>query len=189
MAEACTRQPQSQLTLAIEAGHLVIGAPNGVTWRTLSSGQPVREARRFAVSTLAAVAAMDADHADDVALVVSELVTNVILHAAGSEELGHVHVGIAVHRLWTHVLVQDPDPTLPLPSGEQTVDDDINSGLLTRGRGWPIVRELSVASGFISARKSKTAHALILRSGVKVGDLTAEERDELDRAIALACQP
>jgi anti-sigma regulatory factor (Ser/Thr protein kinase) len=188
VTEACTRVPRSQLTQAIEAGQLVIGSPNGVAWRTLSSDQPVREARRFAASTLAVVAAADAEHVDDVALVVSELVTNVIRHA---EEPDQIHLGIGIHRLWTHVLVQDPDPALRPQLREQADDEtgpmgdgDVDDGLLTSGRGWPIVRELSVASGFVGARDGKTAHALILRSGVKVGDLTAEEQDELNRAIA-----
>lgn len=180
VTEACTRVPRSQLTQAIKAGQLVIGSPNGVTWRTLSSDRPVREARRFAASMLDEVAAVDAEHAGDVELVVSELVTNAVLHA---KDDGQIHVGIGIHRVWTHVLVEDPDPTLThdeaAPEGHEDVDDD----LLTSGRGWPIVRELSVASGFVVDGHSKTAHALILRSGVKVGDLTAEEQDELNRAI------
>lgn len=169
--------PQSQLTEAINAGHFVIGSTNGVTWRELSADpRSVKAARDIAISTLALVPATDQDHVDDVVVVVSELVTNAVTHPTVP---GPVHLGISPQERWTHVMVQDPDPKFSAADKDDGEDDETPQS----GRGWPIVRKLSITAGFVAGRHNKTAHAIVLRSGLRLTDLTDEERDELIRAI------
>jgi anti-sigma regulatory factor (Ser/Thr protein kinase) len=176
------RLPQSQLTEAINAGRFVIGSTNGVTWRELSADpRSVKAARDVAISVLALVAATDQDHVDDVVVVVSELVTNAVTHPTVP---GPVHLGISPHERWTHVMVQDPDAKFSAADKADCDDgEDDGDEIPQSGRGWPIVRKLSVIALFVAGRHNKTAHAIVLRSGLRLTDLTDEERDELTRVI------
>jgi hypothetical protein len=67
----------SVLRQALKSGRLVLGPSTGPRWRSLPAApESVSRARRFAASVLAEVAESDADHVDEVILVVSELITN-----------------------------------------------------------------------------------------------------------------
>jgi anti-sigma regulatory factor (Ser/Thr protein kinase) len=174
MTEASTRLPESVVAEAIKAGHLKIGPATGAAWRSVPAAhESVKAARKFVAACLEEVADTDEEHADNVNVVVSELVTNAVRHAAWSRP---ILVGIAVRPQWTHVLVEDSDPT-SLPT-EKPVKD-----LSVSGRGLPMIKELSAVTGVVVRPHNKTAHAILLRSDIALGDLTQDERDELDRAI------
>jgi sigma-B regulation protein RsbU (phosphoserine phosphatase) len=86
------------------------------------------------------------DHSVDARLVVSELVTNAVLHAATEIEL-NVVVRIDAIR----IEVTDLGIDLPhLWAGDDT------SGHATRGRGLPIVEALSYAWGVVELGAGKT---------------------------------
>jgi anti-sigma regulatory factor (Ser/Thr protein kinase) len=155
--------------------------PTGPRWLKLRIGPwTVKQARQFAAYVLDGAGVEDREYIDDVALVVSELVTNG-LHVAG--KLGPwpyyatpVHVGVAVRPRWTHIYVVDPDPALPAPAPTPNEDDLLNES----GRGLTIVGELAgMPPWIVQGRYGKTVHVVICAPGVE--PVTAQEQDALRR--------
>ncbi|MGI5233767.1 ATP-binding protein [Actinoallomurus sp. CA-142502] len=140
---------------AIRRGHLV-GRHRSPTWHRLPiASTSVSAARKVAAALLVDVAATDAQHVDDVILVVSELVTNAVRHAAGGKTL---RLGVAVHDRWTHVLVEDPDSTVPAPPPDPDQLSESGRGLAE------IVIPLCALFRFEVRRSGKVAHAVIARA-------------------------
>lgn len=123
----------------------------------------VQHARNTTTRMLAGL--VPAGHLDDVALVVSELVTNAVRAARDAELAAEadgwawlysdtpVHLGISCGARWTRLDVTDPDPR-PL-----VVD---SGGLLAEsGRGLLIVSELAAAYWVTYGDVSKTFHAIV----------------------------
>jgi anti-sigma regulatory factor (Ser/Thr protein kinase) len=98
-----------------------------------SAPRSIALVRRYAVD--ACNAHEWADAADTVALLVSEVATNAVLHAYGS----HVRVRVLDHGLRLRVEVFDGSPTLPVPRGARAHDEG--------GRGLALVEALAVAWG------------------------------------------
>jgi hypothetical protein len=135
--------------------------------------ESVSLARRFAKSALAEVAETDADHVDDVVLVVSELITNAVREVA---ELGApqgntrpVQLGIAVHPRWTHLHAVDTATALP--------KETHRGPLAGSGRGIPIIKNLAAMTWVEQAEQSKTIHVVVTRTGVQ---LTLQDRQALN---------
>jgi anti-sigma regulatory factor (Ser/Thr protein kinase) len=171
VAETRARLDTSLISREDLRGRLVLGAFKGPVWQPLPGepANPVNVARRYAAGLLAEVARVDADHVDDVVLVVSELVTNAIRHAVGD---GRLSVRLIARPRWTHLYITDPDPTVPAPAPMEDDDD-----LSLSGRGMPIVCELGLL-WFVVEEYGKTAHVVITRTGEK---LTDDERAALMR--------
>jgi anti-sigma regulatory factor (Ser/Thr protein kinase) len=166
--------PTSLLAQALESGRLVLGAEAGPRWRSLLAvPESVSQARRFTEGVLAEVAEVDAEHVDDVVLVVSELITNgvreVARHNRAVDGARPVHLGVAVRPRWTHILAVDSAPDLPREA--------MRGPLPISGRGIPIIRHLAAVTWVEVARRSKTVHAVVTRTGV---ELTPQEREALD---------
>jgi anti-sigma regulatory factor (Ser/Thr protein kinase) len=119
--------------------------------------------------TLGNLAENDTDHAADIAVIVSELVTNAITHVAG---IRNVWLEIEVWPRWTRVIVDDRDPTVH-PPDEAVAADPLPESL----RGLLIVRALSERFWWRTRALSKAAHAVVLHSGI---ELAAVDRDLLD---------
>ncbi|GLY90869.1 ATP-binding protein [Actinoallomurus iriomotensis] len=134
--------------------------------------ESVTQARRFAEGVLAEVAELDADHVDDVVLVVSELITNAVREVArlnrAQDDGRPVHLGLAVRPRWTHISAVDTAPDLPRETG--------HGPLPTSGRGIPIIRHLAAMTWVERADEHKTVHVVVTRTGV---ELTPEERESL----------
>jgi anti-sigma regulatory factor (Ser/Thr protein kinase) len=129
----------------------------------------VGAAREFAAATLGELAENDTDHASDIAVIVSELVTNAITHVAG---IRNVWLEIEIWPRWTRVIVDDRDPTVH-PPDEAEAADPLPESL----RGLLIVRALSERFWWRTRTLSKAAHAVVLHSGIA---LTAADRALLD---------
>lgn len=171
MAEARTGLHKSVVAEALQGGHLKLGEPTGPTWRSYPlKEESVARARRFARQTLAGIAADDEDHYDSALIVVSELVTNAVIHTAGDG----LHLGIAPSDRWTHIHVIDPDPDAPVLGFGR-------GRLATSGRGLAIVHNLAERFGFVVRAYDKTAHAVLLRADVV---LTEQEHEALDLAVS-----
>ena len=160
----------SALAQALQTGRLILGPPTGPRWRSLpATPESVLRARRFTESVLSEVAEIDADHVDDVVLVVSELITNAVREVAklGPVRDGDrpVHLGVAVHPRWTHLHAVDPAPTLPR---------ETHRGLLAgSGQGIPIIKSLAAMMWVDQTARCKTIHVVVTRTGV---ELTDEDR-------------
>lgn len=98
--------------------------------------------RRFAVQACAELGLDDC--ADTVALLVSEVATNAVLHAYGRE----VRVRIAVHGGRLRVEVDDSSPEMPVGRGAEDGDQD--------GRGLALVAALSDLWGVRAQPGGKT---------------------------------
>lgn len=165
--------PTSLLAQALESGRLVLGTETGPRWRSLLAvPESVAQARRFTEGVLSEVGETDADHVGDVVLVVSELVTNAVREVArlnrAQAGVRPVHLGVAVRPRWTHVSAVDTAPDLPRETER--------GPLPVSGRGIPIIRHLAAMTWVERARKSKTIHVVVARTGV---ELTPEERHAL----------
>lgn len=99
--------------------------------------------RRYAVDACAAYGW--ADSADTVALLVSEMATNAVLHSYGT----HLRVRVLDLGLRLRVEVFDGSPTLPVPRGARPQDEN--------GRGLALVQALAVAWGADAQPDGKTA--------------------------------
>lgn len=108
-----------------------------------SAPRSVALARRYAVDVCTALGW--GDSADTVAVLVSELVTNAVLHAYGP----HVRVRVLNHGLRLRVEVSDGSPELPVPRHARSSAES--------GRGLPIVEALAVAWGTEARADGKTA--------------------------------
>jgi anti-sigma regulatory factor (Ser/Thr protein kinase) len=95
-----------------------------------------------------ALGSVDADSADDVLLVVSELVTNAVLHGKGP-----ITLTVTVEPAEIVVAVTDHGPESP-SFGQQHVDDE-------DGRGLRIVQRLTAAWDVQRADKAKTITAVV----------------------------
>jgi anti-sigma regulatory factor (Ser/Thr protein kinase) len=142
-------------------------------WRSLPAvPESVAQARRFTEGVLAEVAATDADHLDDVVLVVSELITNAVREVArmkrAQDDGRPVHLGLAVRPRWTHISAVDTAPDLPRETG--------HGPLPISGRGIPIIRHLAAMTWVERADEHKTIHVVVARTGV---ELTPEEGKSL----------
>lgn len=143
-------------------------------WLSLPAApESVRRARRFAMHMLAEVAEVDSGHVDDAVLVVSELVTNASREVARLGTKEPVHLGIAVHLRWTHLLVVDTAPTLP--------EETPHGPLAGSGRGIPIVRNLAAMTWVDQGEREKTIHVVVTRTNA---DLTPQERREFSTSGA-----
>ena len=102
----------------------------------------VRTARDFATDTLRWWGIAERSH--DLAIVVSELVTNALRHAlpgpGGAEPRGPVQLGLLQHGCWLLCAVADPGKAAPVPR---------TPGVLAEaGRGLQMVRVLSDQWGY-----------------------------------------
>jgi anti-sigma regulatory factor (Ser/Thr protein kinase) len=172
-AAAVMTEPRKALTTArlaeaLETG--VLGPVTDLRWRSLPAApESVSLARRFAESALAEVAETDADHVDDVVLVVSELITNAVREVAKLDSARDgarpVQLGVAVHPRWTHLYAIDTAPALP--------KETHRGPLAGSGRGIPIIKNLAAMTWVEQAEQSKTIHAVVTRTNV---ELTPEDR-------------
>lgn len=108
-----------------------------------SAPRSVALARRYAVDVCTALGW--GDSADTVAVLVSEVVTNAVLHSYGP----HITVRVLDHGLRLRVEVSDGSRELPVPRGACTGDEN--------GRGLAIVEALAVAWGSEARPDGKTA--------------------------------
>ncbi|MFI9273252.1 ATP-binding protein [Kitasatospora sp. NPDC052896] len=118
--------------------------------------------RRWAVATLRSwLVDLPDSYADTAALVVSELVTNAVTHAAGS---GPVTVDLwLTPRGNLAVQVADGSPTPPSP--RRPYDDD------TRGRGLTVIATETIAWGWRPDGKGKFVFATIAMPGTRPPDI------------------
>jgi anti-sigma regulatory factor (Ser/Thr protein kinase) len=117
---------------AADAGGLVVP----------SAPRSVALVRRYAVDACAAFGWADA--ADTVALLVSELATNAVLHAYAP----HIHVRVLDHGPRLRVEVFDGSPVLPVPRRARASAED--------GRGLALVEALATRWGVDVASDGKT---------------------------------
>lgn len=120
---------------------------------------------------------VDKEHVDDVVLTVSELVTNALRHGAMRLEGPlakysgkNITLEIGIWPKWTLITVDDRDREVHEPVFADDADD-----LRESGRGLFIVRTVAERFWWDQKHMSKTANAVILRSGV--------EPDEHDLAV------
>lgn len=106
-----------------------------------SSPRSVAVVRRYVTDACSALGW--ADSADTIALLVSEVATNAVLHAYGRE----VRVRVLDRGLRLRVEVVDGSPALPAPRNASTRDED--------GRGMLLVEALAVAWGVEERRDGK----------------------------------
>jgi anti-sigma regulatory factor (Ser/Thr protein kinase) len=136
--------------------------------------EAVGTARWFAALTLGDLTETDHSHADDVCVIVSELVTNAITHVAG---IRNIWLDLEIWPRWTYVIVDDRDPTVH-PPDEAAMADPLAESL----RGLMIVRAMSERFWWRYRTMSKTANSVILRSGAQ---LTAADEALLDEMQAV----
>lgn len=150
-------------------------------WRLPADPEYVRVARDYALVTLARRGI--ADVADDVRLVVSEIVTNAMRAAQryarvrGAEWAAYerpVSVRVVCRPRWVHVIVTDPDPAKPEPEPADL--------LAAGGRGLSIVESVAALMWFVTGDRGKACHAVVTRSGL---ELTAEESEMLAKRMIL----
>ncbi len=145
-------------------------SPDRSTMEIVSSHAEVGvTARRFTEKILGEVAETDADHVDDVVLVVSELITNAVREVAKLDpaqgDARPVHLGVAVHPA-VDASVRGrycPRPTQGHSQGP----------LAGSGRGIPIIRNLAAMAWVQQAGPSKTIHVVVTRTDV---ELTPREK-------------
>lgn len=168
MIEQPLSPPNPSLAQALESGRLVAGPATSPRWVSLPPGpKSVGRARRFAVSQLADVVEADAEHVDDVVLVVSELITNAVREVAKlspSHRDKPVRLGIVVGSRWTYLLSVDSAPALP--------KEMHSAPLAGSGRGIPIIRSLAARTWVEQGANDKTIHVVMTRTGMR---LTPEE--------------
>lgn len=177
-AAAMIEEPRKGLTTsllaqALRTGRLVLGPPTGPRWRSFpATPKSVSRARRFTEKVLGEVAETDADHVDEVVLVVSELITNAVREVAKLDpvqgDARPVHLGVAVHPRWTHLYAVDTAPALP--------KDTPTGPLAGSGRGIPIIRNLAAMAWVEQAGHNKTIHVVVTRTDV---ELTPQEKQTL----------
>jgi anti-sigma regulatory factor (Ser/Thr protein kinase) len=119
------------------------------SWTVWRVPEAVRHARRFTARTLRAWG-VSADQADAVLLVVSELVTNALVHADGQIRLDLTHVN---HRL--RVAVADGSPRTPVKPTSVGWE-------ATGGRGILLVEAMSAAWGTVPVSGGKQVWADIV---------------------------
>ena len=178
-AAAVMAQPRRTLTTsllarALQTGRLVLGGPAGPRWVSMPAiPESVSKARRFTESVLAEVAETDADHVDDVVLVVSELITNAVREVAKLDlsqgDARSVRLGVAVHPRWTHLFAVDTAPALPVETHR--------GPLAGSGRGIPIIKSLAALTWVDQDENGKTVHAVVTRTDV---ELTPGDRQALN---------
>jgi anti-sigma regulatory factor (Ser/Thr protein kinase) len=108
-----------------------------------SAPRSVALARRYAVDACTALGW--GESADTVALLVSELATNAVLHSYGS----HMRVRVLDRGLRLRVEVFDGSPALPVPRRARAADEG--------GRGLALVEALAVEWGVEAEPGGKTA--------------------------------
>ena len=164
----------SLLAQALETGRLTTAPVNDSCWESFPAvPESVSRARRFAKSALAEVAETDADHVDDVVLVVSELITNAVREVAKLDstqgDARQVRLGIDVDPQWTRLYAVDSAPALPKEAHR--------GPLAGSGRGIPIIKTLATMTWVETADQGKTIHVVMTRTGV---ELTPEDRQALN---------
>ena len=117
--------------LLYETGLLVPSAPRSVAL-----------VRRYAVDGCTALGWGDC--ADTVALLVTEVATNAVLHSYGT----HIRVRVLDRGLRLRVEVSDDSPALPAPRGARPSDEN--------GRGLALVEALAVDGGADTRSDGKT---------------------------------
>jgi anti-sigma regulatory factor (Ser/Thr protein kinase) len=113
------------------------------TWLVVPSApRSVALVRQYAVEACKAIGwAMSAE---TVALLVSEIATNAVLHSYGT----HVGVRVIDHGLRLRVEVDDGSPVLPVPRGARPDEEN--------GRGLALLQALAVAWGTDARPDGKT---------------------------------
>lgn len=118
--------------VADEAGLVVPSAPRSIGL-----------IRRYAIDACAALGW--ADSADTVALLVSEVATNAVVHSSGT----HIRVLVLDRGVWLRVEVSDGSPVLAVPRRAAPSDEN--------GRGLALVEALAVRWGADVESDGKTA--------------------------------
>jgi anti-sigma regulatory factor (Ser/Thr protein kinase) len=146
----------------------------------------VRAARDHARLVLAEEGIADEGLAEEVRLIVSEVVTNAMRAAERyARERGYrwpwyerpVALRVVCRRRWVHILVIDPDPTEPdLPPELHELLDEVG------GRGLGIVDHVAALRWFRPNDYGQTAHIVVARPGVT---LTPTDVDMLKRRAIL----
>ena len=146
----------------------------------------VRAARDHACLVLTEEGIADEDLAEDVRLIVSEVVTNAMRAAERyARERGYrwawyerpVALRVVCRRKWVHILVIDPDPTEPDPPPDlHELLDELG------GRGLGIVDHAAALRWFRPNDYGKTAHIVVARTGVM---LTPTDVDMLKQRAVL----
>jgi anti-sigma regulatory factor (Ser/Thr protein kinase) len=126
----------------------------------------VAAARDFTARYLAKTR-LTGDHADDVVLAVSEMVTNAIRYGGNGRK--NISLDLEIWSKWTLVIVDDRDPQVYAPSSD-----------VERGRGLLIVNAIAERFWWRPLLMSKTANAVILRTGVKLTDEDNKILDDLE---------
>lgn len=124
--------PPEEHALVDDTGLVVASAPRSVAL-----------VRRYAVDVCRELGW--GDSADTVALLVSEVATNAVLHSYGAE----IRVRVLDHGLRLRVEVSDGSPELPVMRGARPTDED--------GRGLALVEALAVAWGADARPDGKTS--------------------------------
>lgn len=137
--------------------------PPNPSWIALKiSRTSVGMARRFAADAIDGHVT-DPDHADNIVLIVSELVTNARNATARlrvwEPRALPLRFGIRATDRWTYMYVQDPDHR-PLPASDK------GGQLAENGRGLGIVDHLADARWVTYAEHSKTVHVVVAAPGV-----------------------
>lgn len=135
-------------------------------WATLQSlpiSPKAAAAGRELTAEFMARARLDAEHVSDVVLVVSELVTNAIKYGANGRR--NICLDVEVWSKWTLITVDDRDPHVYEAAPERGGDD-----LPESGRGLLIVRAYAERFWWDQKLISKTANAVICRTGITLTD-------------------
>jgi anti-sigma regulatory factor (Ser/Thr protein kinase) len=178
----------STTTVTTPQGHLVmtqqqprIPHVEPPWWRLPADPEYVRVARDYAAVTLSRKDVEDI--ADDVRLVVSEIVTNAMRAAQryarvrGAEWAAYerpVSVRVICRPHWAHIIVTDPDPAKPEPEPADCLADS--------GRGLSIVESVAALMWFVTGDHGKACHVVVTRSGV---ELTPDEAEMLTKRVIL----
>lgn len=145
--------------------------PIAAIWRPFAiAPESVKVAREFTTWFLAEEVRLGGEHAADVVLVVSELVTNAIRYGGNGRK--NISLELGIWSKWTLITVDDRDPTVHEPAPASTGDD-----LRESGRGLQIVEALAARWWWTPRQISKTCNAVVLRTGVT---LTDEDHSLLD---------
>ncbi|MFG2477749.1 ATP-binding protein [Streptomyces fagopyri] len=128
--------------------------PRSASLRISESPQGFAQAREFTRRTLSRWAL--GDRGDDAVLVVTELATNAVLHAAPQARAGHTGVWLKLTLRRTHLVCAVTDQSDRPPMCARR-----NDALEVHGRGLRIVEALSEHWGWTRSPAGKTVWAML----------------------------